>query len=285
MILIPPSINDTLLEDDDDTTEKQIKAVLKILLPVLSGLSIPPSLVNIILLLNFGIFTAPSNVLYLNLILLDLINCYLALTLTLNDLDVDKVWSRFNATLYLFSFDAYIVLLLGLTVLRVLCVKMSALSVLHKLHLVSRGTVVMAAVWGVFMVVYPRLVPGEQPDVIWFLWCDIGEILMVLAAVILALYTWARVRYVYTSCHTYKAATYTCMLLVLNYMISYSWYFVLNMARFYYTIINKNVPDSGLFVLLFFKRNNSVVIGIAFMAAQTLCLNLFCCGKTSRGTR
>ena len=105
-----------------------------------------------------GFLDSPSNIIYFNLVIVDLLNSAAGILISAglwNDTNhkSDAFWHHKDhviaSDISLFTFDANIVLVLGLCMIRVLWTEMPALHVFRVLRMVSWITVVLAYLYGI----------------------------------------------------------------------------------------------------------------------------------------
>ena len=237
------------LNNSTSGLEKSVNTFLQYYIPILTGLSTPLSFLNLVIFLNIGILNSPSNLIYFNLVIIDLLNSLIGIGVSVvkwrdpaskehwgNDTPIDRVASY----LYIFTFDANIFLVFGLTLIRVLWLQMSALSVIRKLNMLSWVAVGLSNLLGMVCCLYAHFQKSLKKKVPYpdaFIEAmDLFECVMILITISLSLYTQIRIR-----CHkskintsTYNSASITSFVITLNLAVSYSYYLVVNGARIYY---------------------------------------------------
>ena len=280
-----------LLSDINNGTslEKSINEFLLYVMPIASGLSIPLSLTNFAVFMKTGILNSPSNLIYFNLVIIDLLNSILGVTVSIDmwkdpDHRSRKHWGnrttiqRVDSYVYIFTFDTNIFLVFGLALIRVLWLNMSALSVIRKLKLISRIVVCLAYVVGVECCLYAHFTKDLKkrkpyPD-IWIELTDLLECAMILITITLSLYNLIRIRYHKSRINTtiYKSASRTSFVIVLNLTVSYSYYLVVNGARIYYvrTQGKKDICEKTDWGLNEVLLCDSLYIGVSFMCLNSL---------------
>ena len=227
----------------NDTTSK----FLKYSLPVLSGISIPLGITNLLVFLNFGFLDSPSCFIYFNIIIMDLLNSINGFGLTYELWNTSRDHSRnegfelAEGYIFLLTFDVNIFLIFGLALLRISWLHLSAISVIRKLKLISKIVVGLAyligiqcclnAYFGKLFTKKRRPFPSTYVEIF-----DLWECLMILTTMGMSVYTQIRIRLHKSKINTviYTQASRVSFILTLNLAISYSFYLVLNAARVYY---------------------------------------------------
>ena len=247
-----------------------LNKVLHFALPSVCGLIIPLSLLNIVVMLNLGVQTSPSTLIYFAMILMDLLNALTGILITADP--ESKHWKGVESNIYLFTFDATIVLIFGLAVVRVVCIKMSALSVLANLRILAYAAVISSLIFGGFAVYYPHLL--KTKSFVDFAWLDLLDLLIVFCTVIISFYTWfsVRRRRNLININMYKSASSTCLFITLSFIASYSYYAFLNTARLYYILHNLGCPPNSW--MMVFVCRDSLFIGVSAMCLQSLTNNV-----------
>ena len=247
----------------------ELDAILLKILPTVSILNIPLSAVNVIILLNLGVLGSPSSCIYFNLVIMDLLNSITGLIISF-DHELQH-WFKVESNIYLFSFDATIFLIFGLAVVRLFCLKASALRILQNLRPISYVLVVVSWVVGGFAVIYPRII--KSPNFVDFAWFDLVECLLISTTLLMTLYTWVAIRANRSLRRSavFRSASTTCLLLTVNFVCSYSYYLFLNGARLYLLLHDMDCPpDSWVEVLV---CQDSLRIGVTCMCLQSLVNN------------
>ncbi|XP_063678695.1 uncharacterized protein LOC134814491 [Bolinopsis microptera] len=233
--------------------EVSVNNFVQYFMPIVTGISIPLSLTNLLVFLNNGIQNSPSNIIYINLVIMDLINSLIGVVVSVDMWENsdhkskhhwgnDTLLERTECYLFLFTFDASIVLVFGLALIRVLWVSMSAIHVLCKLNMAAWIAVGLAYFRGVESCLYSYfgklLIKKRQPFPDAFIEVsDLLECLMILATISMAVYTQIRIRFHKSKINTstYRSASWTSFFITLNLTVSYSYYIVINVVRIYFT--------------------------------------------------
>jgi hypothetical protein len=190
----------------NQSTPEQINAVLKFIVPTLTAINIPLSLTNFFVFLKTGFLNSPSNMIYFNLVIVDLLNSVVGTKMSvtlLNDSDKSvSFWgdkkNDFERYVNNFTFDTNIVLVFGLCLIRTLWVEMSALQVLRRLRAVSMAIVILAHVYGMMSCGYRFYL--EKQERLWLLFQsdvvevkDIFECSLVISIICMSIYTSVRI--------------------------------------------------------------------------------------------
>ena len=230
--------------------EASVNTVLQYFMPTLTALSIPLSLINLVVFLKTGIVNSPSNLIYFNLVVMDLLNSVIGVGVSVdmwNDADHKSrnhwgngtLLQRVDCYIFLFTFDANIFLVFGLVLIRVLWLKMSALSVIRKLKIISWIALGFAYFIGVESCVYAHFDKTLKERVpypnTYIEATDLIECLVILITISLSVYTQIRIRCYKSQLNEsiYRSASWTSFVLTLNLAVSYSYYLVVNGARIY----------------------------------------------------
>ena len=233
--------------------DMSVNSFVQYFMPIVTGICIPLSLTNLLVFLNIGIHNSPSNIIYINLVIMDLINSFIGVGVSVDmwgnsDNRSKHHWGngtlleRTECYLFLFTFDASIVLVFGLAFIRVLWVSMSAINVLTKLNMASWIAVGLAYCIGLESCLHSyigKLLTKKRqpfPDVFIEV-SDLFECLMILATISMAVYTQIRIRFHKSKINTstYRSASWTSFFITLNLTVSYSYYIVINVFRIYFT--------------------------------------------------
>ena len=240
-----------LFNNSTSGLETSVNTFLQYYIPVLTGLTIPLSLLNILIFLNTGILNSPSNLIYFNLVIMDLLNSIIGIGVSI-DMWRDpehkssghwgdgSLHQLIDGYLYIFLLNANIYLVFGLVIIRLLWINMSALTVIRKLKLISWISVGMAYLLALQSCVYhlmrfskdkEQLYPDTYIEI-----SDLSKCVMILATISLSVFTQIRIRYHKSKINTstYNSASRTSFVITLNLAVSYSYYLVLNGARIYY---------------------------------------------------
>lgn len=248
----------------------ELNDVLYKLLPAISILNIPLSLVNIIVLLNLGILKSPSSFIYFNLVIMDSLNSITGLLISFDR--HQNYWIKVGSNIYLFTFDANIFLIFGLAVVRVFCIRASALRVLQNLRVVSFVAVAVSWAAGGFAVLYPRIIKSN--GYMKFAALDLVECTLIASTVIMSVYTLVAIRVSTPSLRdstVIRSAVKTSFLITCNFICSYSYYCFLNGARLYLSLHEGDCPpDTWLEV---FVCQDSLYVGVTCMCLQAVVNN------------
>ena len=251
-----------------------LNRVLHYVLPCVSGLTMPISIVNIVVMLNLGVLRSPSTIIYFTLILMDILNALTGFLITADP--ESKHWKGVESNIYLFTFDATIVLIFGLAVVRLVFIKMSALRVLANLRKLAYSAALASVLFGVFAVYYPHILHrlGYTKSFVNFAWLDLLELLFVFCTVVMSLYTWSVVRGSRSLIHSpvFKRANTTSLCITLNFIASYTYYTFLNSARMYYTLHQRDCPPRSWMMVLVCR--DSLYIGVTAMCVHSLNNNI-----------
>jgi hypothetical protein len=156
------SVNSTFtdLNLSKSSLDTYTRRFLQYFIPIMTSINTPLSLANFFVFLNTGYLKSPSVLIYFNLVIVDLVNSALGIMISVrlwNNSESRSVmfWGKgglalAESYLTLFTFDANIVLVSGLCLIRVLWTEMYAVRVLRKLKLVSWVVVGLAYLYGVF---------------------------------------------------------------------------------------------------------------------------------------
>lgn len=280
-------------ERNSTTLETAVNEFILYFMPIACGISIPLSMINFAVFMKTGILNSPSNLLYFNLVIIDLLNSFLGVTVSIDmwkdpDHRSRKNWGnrttieRLDSYVYIFTFDTNIFLVFGLALIRVLWLNMSALTVIRKLRLISRITVCLAYIVGVQFCLYARFTKDLKarvpyPD-LWIELTDLLECVMILVTICLSLYNLIRIMYNRSRINTniYKSASRTSFVIVLNLAVSYSYYLAVNGARIYF--VRKQgadhekalCEDSKTWGFTAVLLCDSLYIGVSFMCLNSL---------------
>ena len=224
--------------------EKSVNTLLQYFVPLVTG-------INIIVFVNTGILNSPSNFIYFNLVIMDLLNSAVGVTVSIdmwNDPDHSSPDHWGNGTLhelidgylYIFILDANIFLVFGLVLIRVLWIRMSALTVIRRLKQISLISVGLAyslalkSCLYVYFAKFPKKKGQFYPDT-YIEVSDLTKCLVILITISLSVYTQIRIRCYKSQLNEsiYRSASWTSFVLTLNLAVSYSYYLVVNGARIY----------------------------------------------------
>ena len=247
-----------------------LNRVLYYVLPCVSGLIIPCSLLNILVMLNLGVMTSPSSLIYFTMVLMDVLNALTGILITADP--ETKHWKGVESNIYLFTFDATIVLIFCLALVRVICIKMSALRVLANLRILAYSAILSSFLFGGFCVYYPHLL--RTKSFVKFAWLDLLDLLIVFCTVVLSSYTWFAVRSnrALINSSTYRSASNTSLFITLNFIASYLYYAFLNSARMYYVLHNEDCPPNSWMMVVVCR--DSLYIGVTAMCVQSFTNNI-----------
>ena len=281
------------LNNSTSGLQTSVNTFLQYYIPILTGLSTPLSLLNIIIFLNTAILNSPSNLIYFNLVIMDLLNSIIGIGVSI-DMWKDPehksagYWGGgtlhelIDCYLYIFLFNANIYLVFGLVLIRVLWITMSALTVIRTLKVVSWMSVGLAYLLALQSCLYHLLkVPKKKgqlyPDTYVEI-SDISKCVMILITISLSLYTQIRIR-----CHkskintsTYNSASITSFVITLNLAVSYFFYLVVNGARIYYKSKwnNESKCKDAQWTWADIFMCDFLHIGVAFMCINSLVNNI-----------
>ncbi|KAL5250983.1 hypothetical protein ACHWQZ_G016644 [Mnemiopsis leidyi] len=235
---------------------------LKYFFPILTAVNIPLSLTNFLVFLKLGFLNSPSNFIYFNLVIVDLLNSAVGLKVSIN------LWNATdNATHYVafwgdkkyeferyvnnFTFDTNIVLVFGLCLIRILWMEMSALHVLEKLKTVSIAMIVLAYSYGLISCVYRFLLQknykySDGTDRIFQTPLvevkDICESLLVVLIILMSVYiqlkVWMKKSQLESS--IFRAASYASCIITANVLFSYTFYIITVGVRVRHVVTSNN---------------------------------------------
>ena len=272
--------------------EKSVNTLLQYIVPLVTGINIPLSLINIIVFVNTGILNSPSNFIYFNLVIMDLLNSAVGVTVSIdmwNDPDHSSPDHWGNGTLhelidgylYIFILDANIFLVFGLVLIRVLWIRMSALTVIRRLKQISLISVGLAyslalkSCLYVYFAKFPKKKEQFYPDT-YIEVSDLTKCLVILITISLSVYTQIRIRCYKSQLNEsiYRSASWTSFVLTLNLAVSYSYYLVVNGTRIYAKARHKVIeetcasPQDWTWNDVFLC--DSLYIGVSFMCLNRL---------------
>ena len=220
--------------------------------PIVTGVNLLLSLIVLVVFINIGKLHSPSNFIYFNLVIIDLINAIIGVLISV------EVWNKYDDSsmqdwgnittiqvvsgyLYVFTFDANIFLVFAQALIRLLCLKMCALSIIEKLKIISWVTVGFAYFVGLgccadlyFSDIYSET---RQPfPGIFVEFVDLFESIVILVTISMSVYTLVSISFHMPAINrsVYFSASMTSFLLTLTLSMSYLHYLIVNGARIYY---------------------------------------------------
>ena len=242
----------------DPTIKTYTNLFLQYFLPTITAINIPLSLTNFIVFLNTGFLNSPSNLIYFNLVIVDLLNSAVGIKISVNlwndrDHNSATFWGEktqtFSKYIYNFTFDTNIMLVFGLSLIRVLWTEMSALHVLRRLKVVSGVTVFFAYVYGTLscfnryhLEKHARLRPRLLFPTGGIEAKDIFQCYVIFSIVYMCIYTQARI-WLNKSLVRYRmflAASKGSLIVTLNVVVSYSYYILMIGIREYHKLPGNN---------------------------------------------
>lgn len=278
-----------------NSSQNDLRIFIKFFLPTASGINIPLVLTNLIVFINTGILNSPSNILYFNLVIMDLLNCIVGIMLSYH-MHITNTSAKVGHstletvfyTIYNFAYNGRVFLVFGLCLIRVLWTEMSALSVISQLKKISVVTVMIAYFMSVSYLVY-RLYeisrnPEEGSQLFTSGLAEAGELFVVgliISIILMSIYIQVRIRLNKSRLQNnsrYKRASKVSLLITLLFAISYSYYAVHLAAKIYLkkhweNIISqkcgsptKDVNPIWIDILVC----NSLRFGVSFMCIQSL---------------
>ena len=266
----------------NDTTDN----FLRFFLPTVAGINVPLVLTNFIVFINTGILNSPSNLLYFNLVIMDLLNCIVGIMVSYqrNRVQHSNTLETAIYTIYYFAYNGRVLLVFGLCLIRVLWTEMSALSVIGQLKKISVGTVTTAYMIAFGYVVYrlygiEKFHENEEKDPKLFTsgLTEAGELLIVgliVSIILMSIYTQIRIRLNKSRLQNnsqYKRASKASLLITLIFAISYSYYAIHIAAKIYLLRIwgnEKRCPSRVNWIDIFVC--DSLCLGVSFMCLQSL---------------
>ena len=229
---------------------------LRDFLPILTAINIPLSLTNFLIFVKLGFQNSPSNFIYFNLVIVDLMNSAVGFKVSLN------LWNdtgnmthfvafwgdqRYAFERYVnnFTFVSNIVLVFGLCLIRILWLEMSALRVLGRLKTVSVVMVILAYSYGSISCVYrfyleKNYTPGSglifQSLLVEVK--DIFECLLVVVIILMSIFIHLRIWRNKSKIEwsVFKAASSASLIITANVLFSYAFWIITVGVRVYYVV-------------------------------------------------
>ena len=229
---------------------------LRDFLPILTAINIPLSLTNFLIFIKLGFQNSPSNFIYFNLVIVDLLNSAVGFKVSLNLWNgTDNMthfvafWGdkRYAFERYVnnFTFVSNIVLVFGLCLIRILWMEMSALHVLGRLKIVSVAMVILAYSYGFISCVYRfclerNYTPGL--DLIFQSTLvevkDILESLLVVVIILMSIFIHLRIwrNKSKIELSIFKAASSASLIITANVLFSYTFWIITVGVRVHYVV-------------------------------------------------
>ena len=278
--------------------ETSINTFLQYFLPTVTGINIPLVITNLVFFLNTGILNSPSKLIYFNLVLMDMLNSAVGIMVS-DDLVKNtnhtsaNPWDRtryrnIDSYIFYFAFDANILLVFGLCLIRVLWTEMSALDVIKKLRMISVVTVGLAYLTCLACFVHAYL---EKPkdkrkkifSSVFVEAIDIVECALIVSIIVMSIYTQVRIRLNMSRLNNsnYKRASKASCMITLNFVISYSYHIAHCAARIYYMgiwkprTVKQCPPHYHGHILVC----DELYLGVTFMCIHSLVNSLILIGQ------
>ena len=279
---------DFMVEDPsalNSTVETSVNYFLGYFLPVVTGITIPLVMTNLAVFLNTGILNSPSNLIYFNLVIMDLLNSVVGIMVSIDLAHINRnklanPWHKehlISSYIFDLAFDARIFLVLGLCIIKVLWTEMSALDVIKNLKMFSVATVVVSYVASIlcFLIAFLfekrdgtfKLFSSKFVEVM-----DVAESVLIITILIMSCYTKVMIRLNKSRINQskYKLALKHSFLISLNFFFSYSYHIAHCTARFYFMKKWKNnlkcETVHGWKILVC----DELYLGVSFMCTHSL---------------
>ena len=248
------TVSNTPTNTSTNTLETSTNTFLQYFLPLITTINTPLSLTNFLVFLKLGFLNSPSNMLYFNLVIVDLLNAVVGIMVSANlwsneDHQSVEFWRDLEhevaSYISLFTLNTNIVLVFGLCLIRVLWTEMSALHVLRKLKIVSWVIIVLAYLYGFLACSLwhfksdkkgtgnKLLFPNRTVEAY-----DIADCAIIFAIVYMSVYTQVRIWLSKSRVDSqiFLSASRASLIITLNVLFSYCFFVAIVATRAYYVV-------------------------------------------------
>lgn len=263
-----------IMEDTPLSLEEQARKVLSYVIPFISVITLPLTLFNFYILLRQNALYRASHFLYLNLVVMDTLNCLAGIMMAeyLHDnSNIDAL--QFAEFIVLMIFNGEIILLFGLSVIRMLALKLSAATVMSVLKFIAY--IIAAISWstsiGILIHTYLKSMSVQYHF-------NLGLIMTILVIITGIIYLYIIVSVWYRSSVLYTRAYTTSLLIFIGFTLCYIYFIFL---YFYHVFLNhsKKTCDPLKWISVFSCLRSAEFIGFFFLLTQGLANNLILIGQ------
>lgn len=258
-----------MMDDTPYSKEVQARKVLSYILPSLSVITLPLTFFNFYILLRQNAFYRASHFLYMNLVVMDALNCLAGIMVAeyLHDnSNTDAL--RLAEFIVLTIFNGEMILLFGLSVIRMLALKLSATTVMSVLRFIAYifAVISWATGCGILIHTYLKSMSAQYHF-------NLGLVMTVLVITTGVIYLYIIVSVWYRSSVLYTRAYTTSLLIFISFVSCYV-YFIFLYFYNVYLIHSEMKCDPSKWVSVFSCLRSTELICFFFILSQGLANNL-----------